>query len=260
MNKICGLMLLLIVNYSSASKWQNSDEIKMLFQDAGVVGTFVVYDVTADKLIGHARARAETRYIPASTFKVPHSLIGLSVGAVKDVNEILPFGGKPQPFKSWEQDMSLRDAIKISNVPIYQELARRITLPRMKKELGKIQYGNGKIGDVVDNFWLVGPLEISALEQVKFLAQLAQGELPFSEAVQQQVRSITLLEQQDDWVLHGKTGWASVSEPGVGWWVGWVVKQDKIYSFALNLDVVTASDAEKRIELGKASLKLLGIF
>src|SRR5690606_1675151 len=147
----------------------------------------------------------------------------------------------------------------ISNVPIYQELARRISLPRMKKELGKIQYGNGKIGDVVDNFWLVGPLEISALEQVKFLAQLAQGELPFSEMIQQQVRDITLLEQQDDWALYGKTGWASDSEPEIGWWVGWVVKQGKIYSFALNLDMVTANDAEKRIELGKASLKLLGV-
>src|SRR5690606_11159013 len=226
---------------------------------SGVVGTFVVYDVTADKLIGHARARAETRYIPASTFKIPHSLIGLSVGAVKDVNEVLPFGGKPQPFKSWEQDMSLRDAIKISNVPIYQELARRISLSRMKKQLGKIKYGNGKIGEVVDNFWLVGPLEISAEEQVRFLARLAEGTLPFAETVQQQVRDITLLEQQGDWALHGKTGWASDSEPEIGWWVGWVAKQGKVYSFALNLDMVTANDAEKRIELGKASLKLLGV-
>jgi len=259
MKQLYALVFLLLVNYSSASEWRDSEKIESLFQDAEINGTFVVYDVRADQLIGHNRARAETRYIPASTFKVPHSLIGLSVGAVKDVDEILPFGGKPQPFTSWEQDMGLRAAIKISNVPIYQELARRITLSRMKNELGKIQYGNGKTGDLVDNFWLVGPLEISAREQVNFLALLAQGKLPFSDEIQQQVRDILLLERQDDWALYGKTGWASVTEPGIGWWVGWVIKQDNIYSFALNLGVVTDDDAAKRIELGKQSLKALGV-
>ena len=48
------------------------------------------------------------------------------LGAVKSVNEVLPYGGKLQRIKEWERDMGLREAIKMSNVPIYQELARRI--------------------------------------------------------------------------------------------------------------------------------------
>ncbi|NOT53607.1 MAG: class D beta-lactamase, partial [Deltaproteobacteria bacterium] len=44
-----------------------------------------------------------------------------------------------------------------------------------------------------------------------------------------------------------------------GWWVGWVQKGERVYAFALNLDIQTAADASKRIDLGKASLKALGI-
>ena len=65
--------------------------------------------------------------------------------------------------------MGLRKAIAISNVPIYQELARRIGLERMKHYLKSFEYGNTDTGEIIDRFWLDGPLEISALEQVNFL-------------------------------------------------------------------------------------------
>src|SRR5919106_3466173 len=108
--------------------WQDSPAISQLFNNAGVEGAFVLYDVTAQSLIGYNLARASTRFIPVSTFKIANTLIGLSVGAVKNVDEVLPYGGKPQPFKAWERDMGLREAIALSNAAIYQELARRIGL------------------------------------------------------------------------------------------------------------------------------------
>ncbi|PPD40414.1 MAG: hypothetical protein CTY16_17505 [Methylobacter sp.] len=259
MKYLLAAVMLLLAAQSPAQVWQESAEVGKLFADAGVPGTFVLYDADAGRLTGHDRARAETRFIPASTFKIANSLIGLSVAAVSSADEILPYGGKPQPIKAWEQDMSLRMAIKISNVPVYQELARHIGLGRMRDAIARIGFGNGEIGDVVDNFWLVGPLKISAVEQTAFLARLARSELPFPKEVQAQVREIVQLEQGDGWTLYGKTGWASAQNPGIGWWVGWVLKQNHLYSFALNIDMVKASDAAKRIELGKSSLKALGV-
>jgi beta-lactamase class D len=38
-----------------------------------------------------------------------------------------------------------------------------------------------------------------------------------------------------------------------------VQKEGRVYAFALNMDMPKASDASKRVELGKASLKVLGI-
>jgi beta-lactamase class D len=171
----------------------------------------------------------------------------------------LPYGGKPQRFKFWEKDMNLRDAIRISNVPIYQELARRIGLERMRENVIKLDYGNREIGNTVDNFWLVGPLRISAIEQTEFLAKLAQDELPFAADTQKTVREIVRIEQGGNCTLYAKTGWGGDTSPEIGWWVGWVQKEGRIYAFALNVDVYQASDADKRIPLGKASLQALGV-
>lgn len=242
-----------------ADDWQDSPAIGKLFADAGLSGTFVLYDSDANRLVGHDRVRAETRFVPASTFKIPHTLIGLSVGAVKSVDELLPYGGQRQPFEVWEHDMGLREAIKISNVPIYQELARRIGIERMRDELTRVGFGNVEIGDTVDDFWLLGPLKISAVEQAIFQIRLARGELPVSKEIQASVREIIKMESSGDWTLYGKTGWLNAPNPGLGWWVGWVEKQNRLYGFALNLDIGKANDAAKRIELGKASLRALGI-
>lgn len=242
-----------------ALDWQDSQEVDQLFRNAGVTGTLVLYDITHHRLIGHNRERAYTQLTPASTFKIANTLIGLSVGAVKSIDDLLSYGGKPQPVKAWEKDMSLREAIGMSNVAIYQELARRIGLERMRNSLNTMRYGNGEIGTVIDRFWLDGPLKISAVEQTEFLASLAQGALRFPQTQQEAVRESIKLERQDDWSLYGKTGWENFPNPGVGWWVGWVEKSGHVYAFALNIDLRDASDAAKRIELGKASLKALGV-
>ena len=263
MQYIFAIIITVFVSQAHSLDWQQKPQIKQLFDDAGVRGTFVLYDVTGNHFSGHNHSRATTRFIPASTFKVANSLIGLATGAANSVNEIIPYGGQPQPYKHWEQDMGLADAIRISNVPVYQELARRIGLERMRDHITKLQYGNAATGAVVDTFWLKGPLAISAVEQTRFLARLAQGSLPLATDVQAQVRNIILLEQGKDWALYAKTGTAITPSPDIGWWVGWVVKnrqtQPRVYSFAVNIDLLQQGDAAKRIALGKASLKALGI-
>lgn len=259
MKRMVAGILALVASWASADEWRESPEVARLFDQAGVKGTFVLYDPQRDQQVGHDHARAQQRYVPASTFKLANSLIGLSTGAVSGVDDVLPYGGKPQPIKAWEQDMGLRDAIRVSNVPVYQELARRIGLPRMTEAVGKLDYGNGEVGQVVDNFWLRGPLKISALEQTRFVTRLAKGQLPVSAQAQASVREIARLEQGPGWTLYGKTGWATREVPQVGWWVGWVEKEGRVYTFALNIDMAGENDLPKRVELGKAALKQLGI-
>lgn len=253
------LFLSSIVGYAQAAEITENPEIKNIFEEARVNGTFVLLDVEKGTLTGFNGKRANDRFIPASTFKIANSLIGLSVGAIKDVDEILPYGGEPQFLEIWEKDMSLRDAIKISNVPIYQELARRIGHKKMQENVKKLSYGNQDIGAEVDQFWLSGPLKISAVEQVQFLSKLAQAKLNFPKKNQQSVIEILELETTDETTLYGKTGWQTATDPGIGWWVGWVKRSGKIYTFALNIDMVDIADAPKRIEIGKKVLKLLKI-
>ncbi len=243
----------------SAQTYQEVPQLAACFNDQEVAGTFVLFDAATDTMFVSDAARADKRFTPASTFKIANSLIGLDAGAVKSVDEVLPYGGKPQYRKEWERDMGLREAIKVSNVPIYQELARRIGLERMREGVKKLGYGNMQIGHVVDRFWLDGPLAISAVEQTKFLHRLVKGSLPISPDAVRSVKEITLLEKTDAYELHGKTGWMiGPMPPQIGWWVGWIERENKVYPFALNIDMSKETDAAKRIPIGRECLKALG--
>jgi metallo-beta-lactamase class B len=241
-----------------AAEWKQSARLDQLFSQRGAVGTLLVHDVSANIYTVHDRARAETRFIPASTFKIPNSLIGLSTGTVASVDQVLPYGGGKTSRPEWAHDMSLRDAIKISNVPVYQGMARRIGLPAMQANLQKLDYGNMDPGTVVDMFWLRGPLKISALEQTVFLEKLAQDQLPYPKDAMAAVRDI--IRQPGTADLYAKTGWCNSPTQNVdlGWWVGWVRKDGKLYSFALNVDIPDGA-ADQRVALGKDALKLLGL-
>ncbi|MBM5572666.1 MULTISPECIES: class D beta-lactamase [Deefgea] len=235
-------------------------KISAQFSQAKVNGTFVMLDATAQRWIGHNAERAATRFSPASTFKIPNSLIGLATGAVSSVDEVFyHHDGQPKYLKSWEHDMGLRGALPISNVAAYQELARRIGLQPMQQQLDQLNYGNHRIAGGVDQFWLNGSLTISAVEQVQFLTRLAQGALPYPANMQAAVREITLLETGKNWKLYGKTGWTGRQQPSIGWFVGWVEQDGKLYTFALNMDIPDAADLPKRIEIAKASLRSQGL-
>ena len=251
------VILLSLSAMAQATDWKDSAAVEQLFKKEGVTGTFVVHDVAKDTYTGHDRARAAKRFIPASTFKIPNSLIALSTGAVASVDDIVPYDGKPVYRPEWAKSMGLRDAIKVSNVPVYQELARRIGMDRMRGALVRMNYGNTNTGTVVDRFWLDGPLAISAIEQTLFLAKLAQGQLPFENVHMEAVRAIS--RQDGPAELYAKTGWGKrPGQPDIGWWVGWIKKDGKLYSFALNIDMPEGAD-DKRVSLARAALQSLGL-
>lgn len=255
---IAVLIFLTAIGSTRAETVVERPDLDALFAEHGTQGTFVLFDVAADRMTVVNRARAEKRTVPASTFKIANSLIALETGAVKDEHEIIPYGGKPQLIKDWERDMGLRDAIRVSNVPVYQELARRVGRDRMQAMLDRLDYGNRAIGPVVDRFWLDGPLEISPVEQARFLAKLAKRQLPLSVRAQTVVRDIIRLDEAGGAILYGKTGWAG-SATRIGWLVGWVERGEKLDSFALNIDMASVQDAPKRMAIVRGMLSKLGV-
>lgn len=226
------------------------------FARHGFSGTFAAYDPGADRLVTLNAKRAATRFVPASTFKVANSLIALEVGAVKDADEMFRYDGKPRMVAAWQKDMTLREAVTASNVPVFQEIARRVGLETYRTWLARLDYGNRETGEIVDRFWLDGPLAISAIEQARFLARLAERRLPMSERSQDIVRDIVRIEETDGRTLFAKTGW----DGKIGLWAGWVEHGARKTAFALNMDMARSVDAPKRTEIGKAILSRLGIY
>lgn len=238
-----------------------SKKISEIFEKEKVKGTFIVYDMKNHRYTYHNLDRAMEEFYPASTFKIFNSLIGVETGAVENVDEVFyKYNGEKVFLESWAQDSNLRYAIKVSQVPAYKELAKRIGLEKMQENIKKLGYGNMEIGTEIDKFWLEGPLKISAAEQVDLLNKLAQKKLPFSDKAQEQIIDITTLEKTDNYTLHGKTGWATSNiKIPVGWFVGWVETEDNIYSFAINIDNPTGDLLPKRESIAKEALKELGV-
>lgn len=155
MKRILHLLVLLIITLcfmpaayaeSPVDRPVNTSRLDDVFARHGVNGTLVIYDVQKNGYWLHNAGRAAERFYPASTFKIFNSLIGLSEGVVKDADEVFyRYGGEPVYLESWKADASLRSAIKISQLPAYKQLARKIGLERMQANIKKLHYGNESI-------------------------------------------------------------------------------------------------------------------
>jgi beta-lactamase class D len=144
----------------------------------------------------------------------------------------------------------------------YQELARRIGPARMQAYVDRFAYGNRDISGGIDQFWLTGGLRISPEEQADFLRRFYFGELGVSERTTRTAKDLLVLEDTPTYRLSGKTGWAGLGEPSapqIGWLVGYVERDGKVYFLATNIDIETGEDAAARLSIAKAILRDLGL-
>ncbi|KKC44355.1 OXA-213 family carbapenem-hydrolyzing class D beta-lactamase [Acinetobacter sp. V2] len=243
----------------SISANKNSEEIKSLFDQAHTTGVLVIKRGQTEEIYGNDLKRASTEYVPASTFKMLNALIGLEHHKAT-TTEVFKWDGQKRLFPDWEKDMTLGDAMKASAIPVYQELARRIGLDLMSKEVKRIGFGNADIGSKVDNFWLVGPLKITPEQETQFAYDLANKTLPFSKNVQEQVQSMVFVEEKNGRKIYAKSGWGWDVEPQVGWLTGWVVQpQGEIVAFSLNLEMKKGIPSSIRKEIAYKGLEQLGV-
>jgi beta-lactamase class D len=234
-------------------------EIGQRFRAREVTGTFALLAVHDDTLLLHNPSRAEQEFLPASTFKIPNSLIALETGVVKDPDEIWKYdGAKTGPPTTWH-DQSLRTGIAESAVWMYQEIARRVGEKRMQEWIDRLGYGNRNIGGGLDTFWLTGDIRITARQQIDFLRRLYKNDLPFSPRTIGVVKDILVHEKTDAHVLRGKTGMAGYgNKPTLGWFVGWLERGERAWIFAMNVDYKDKMPFPLRKELTIEILRGLG--
>jgi beta-lactamase class D len=254
---------ILVILYSiiiSAQKIEERKDLKKYFDEYGHEGCFIMYDLKKDFYIKYNPERCGERFIPASTFKIFNSLVGLETGAVKDENEIIKWDGEKRMYNMWNQDQDMTSAFKYSTVWYYQELARRIGEEKMQKHISENHYGNQDISGGIDRFWLDGGLRISADEQIEMLKKLYYNKLKFSQQSMDILKRIMIYEQYDRYTIRAKTGWALRVKDQVGWFVGYVEKGNDVFFFALNIQTKNPEQGFiSRKEITIKILKELGI-
>jgi len=226
------------------------------FSERQIDGCFILYNLEKDSAVLYNPARINEAFLPASTFKIPNSLIALETGAISGVDEIIPWDGIERQIPSWNQDQNLQTAMKYSAVWFYQELARRIGPQRMQDYVTKMHYGNMKAGPVIDTFWLEGDIRITPQQQVEFLKKLINNNLPFKKETMDTVKKILIVDQNDRYIFRAKTGWAARMQD-IGWYVGYIEIDGQTWIFVNNIDIKSDNDATARKDIVKGILDAL---
>ncbi len=253
------LIALLLIFFITANTHAEDPDLAKLFLDRGVEGTIIISSLDGKTNYIHNNLRAETRFIPASTFKIPHTLIALEEGAIKSEKEVIKWDGKEKGFDAWNKNQTLETAFPLSCVWFYQELAQRIGNEKYLTHLKKLGYGSETTGPDVTTFWLEGDLKVSAKEQVDFLRRLYNESLPYRKSNMQLLKRLMIVEETPQFTIRAKTGWAMRICPQQGWYVGYVETRGQVCFFATNLEIRKKGDEAFRQEITMAALKAKGI-
>ncbi len=265
MKIIAGFFLLFL----TACSPNNVNEEKALgkyFTDNNVAGCFALFNNNNGNFTVYNLARyRDSVYSPASTFKIVNSLIGLQTGVITNDSMIIKWDGVPRSFPQWNKDLSMYEAFRVSAVPYYQEVARRIGKEKMQLWLDSLSYGtfsngraaapNQKITSAIDTFWLDNSLKITPDEQLGLVKKLYFNQLPFFKEYQQTVKTAMLFEDKPEYKLSYKTGWQSwdtTSNKHLGWVVGFIEENKHPYFFVLNIE-----SAEKNFDMPAVRMKML---
>ncbi len=231
------------------------------FEDKGIKNAcFILRDNNHESVHYYNKKRCTERFLPASTFKIFNSMVALETAVASDDQLQLKWDGVARR-PEWDKDMNMREAFKVSNLPYYQEIARRIGPGRMQHYLDTMKYGNMKMEGNIDNFWLNNSLQVSADEEMGLLKRMYFAELPISERTQRIVKTMMLMEQTPGYNVYWKTGTGSVGDKTIYWVVGFAEKIMKVkepegsmnksdfrnypFFFAENFELPTADTSKK---------------
>ena len=249
--------ILIIPFFLAACTQNNVTEDKSLgkyFDSAGVKGCFGFFDNGQGHFTIYNLPRyRDSSFLPASTFKIINSLIGIQTGVVRDDNTVIPWDHVVRSRTDCNKDLTMKQAFQQSCVSWYQELARRIGKDTLKKWIDSLHYGNRNIEGPVDSFWLNNQLKITPDEELGLVKKMYFDQLPFFQRTQKIVRGMMLMESNTNYQLSYKTGWG-FKEDGhsIGWMVGWIEENTHPYFFVLNLE-----SADPHIDMMAVRMKIL---
>lgn len=253
----------------SPNNVKTDESLGKLFEEQKLTGTFGLYDNgTGDFMIYNLARFKDSAYLPASTFKIVNALVGLETGRVANEKTVFKWDGQVRMFPggdtatSWNKDLSLEEAFKVSAVPYYQELARRIGKDTMQQWLDSLKYGNRLIKTRIDSFWLDNSLKITPDEEMGLVKKLYFGQLPFQKRTQDIVKKMMIQEDNANYKLSYKSGWGFLENgKSLGWIVGWIEENRHPYFFVLNVEGDHDADMKTaRLAILKAALKQYGFF
>lgn len=247
------IIQIILINGCSVNKAKIDNSLKKYFDSAKADGCFSMVNNQTGAVTVYNINLDTTRFLPASTFKIVNSLIGIETGKITDEKMVIKWDGVKRWNEDWNKDLTMTEAFKVSAVPYYQEVARRIGRDTMQRWIDSLHYGNRNINGPIDSFWLNNNLKISPDEQLGLVKKLYFDKLPFQKRTQQIVRDAMLQEDNTQYKLSYKTGLGyDEKQNTIGWVVGWVEENRHVYFFTL-----LVKNADKNIDMKTLRINIL---
>jgi beta-lactamase class D len=203
----------------------------------------LIADAATGKILLEQGRDCDTPTTPASTFKVPLSIMGFDAGFLADAhNPALPFkqGYADWGGEEWRQTTDPTRWMDFSVVWYSQVIARSLGAEQLTRYAQAFNYGNADFsGDPgadngLERAWIGSSLKVTPREQLAFMSRLSNKQLPVSKAATQ--ATLAIMQQRttpDGWQMLGKTGSAFPRKAngawdrahGWGWYVG-LAKRD----------------------------------
>jgi beta-lactamase class D len=259
-NAYYSLFLLVGLYACSTNNVKQDDSLGKYFTENKVEGCFAIMDNASGKFTVYNLGRyRDSSYLPASTFKIVNSLIGLQTGKIVSDSMIIKWDGVKRWKEEWNKDLTMYEAFRVSSLPYYQEVARRIGKDTMQLWLDSLKYGAQNdtqkvvIKTAIDSFWIDNSLKITPDQQLGLVKRLYFDQLPFFKTYQEMVKRAMLFENNTNYRLGYKTG-LGYRENGnmLGWVIGWIEENGHPYFFVLNTE-----SPDKNTEMIKIRMKIL---
>lgn len=255
---IAALFITTLLAACSPNNIVEDNSLEKYFKDNGVTGCFGLFDNGKGHFTIYNVSRfSDSAYLPASTFKIVNSLIGIETRIVNDSSSVIAWDSVMRSRSECNRTMSMNDAFRISCYGWYQALARRIGKDTMQHWLDTLgyaaRYKRFELGNNLDTFWLDNSARVTADEQMGLVKRLYFDQLPFTKRTQRIVREMMLWENNANYQLSYKTGWGT-NEKGhsLAWITGWIEENKHPYFFVLQIEHPDTS-----VDLGRVRIKML---
>jgi beta-lactamase class D len=224
----------------SVNKANIDNDLKTYFDAKKVEGCFTMLNNATGEITVYNMELDTMRFSPSSTFDILNSLIALETGVVTDEKMKIKWDGITRQNAAWNKDLNINEAFASNAFPFFQTIAKEIGKDTMQNWIDSISYGNRKIGNSIDSFWMNNAIKVSPDEQLGMLKRLYFDQLPFRKSVQLSVREMMVKEDNSNYKFCYKTAsFTDEKNHPYAWVIGWIEENRHVYFFST---VIKAND------------------
>ncbi len=245
------IFILLII---CSTPYADDKNIESLYKQNNIKGSIIIASLDGNTRYQH-NINAKEKFVPASTFKIPNTLIILEEDLIKDQQATIKWDGQRREHSPWNKDQTLKSAFQTSCVWCYQRYAKKIGDVKYRAYLQQFEYGNALTGADITRFWLDGDLRVSVKDQIDFLRKVYSEDLPIKKRHIRTLKDIMLSAEHEEYKVWPKTGWSGKD----GWYIGYLTRDDQVWFFANHIEIHENSDLVFRKKLTMEAFKMLKI-